>query len=160
MNPAKKKLAERLGSHGPVGSLEDAVKGRDLFVGVSAAGALTQDMIRNMAEDPVVFAMANPEPEIRPEPAKEAGVKVIGTGRSDFPNQINNVLIFPGIFKGALMARASRITQEMKIAAAYALAGIISDGDISADNIIPSAFHPGVADVVAEAVAKAWKENA
>ena len=160
LNPAKKKLAERLGSHGPVGSLEDAVKGRDLFVGVSAAGALTQDMIRNMAEDPVVFAMANPEPEIRPEPAKEAGVKVIGTGRSDFPNQINNVLIFPGIFKGALMARASRITQEMKIAAAYALAGIISDGDISADNIIPSAFHPGVADVVAEAVAKAWKENA
>ena len=160
LNPAKKKLAERLGSHGPAGSLEDAVKGRDLFVGVSAAGALTQDMIRNMAEDPVVFAMANPEPEIRPEPAKEAGVKVIGTGRSDFPNQINNVLIFPGIFKGALMARARRITREMKIAAAYALAGIISDRDISADNIIPSAFHPGVADVVAEAVAKAWKENA
>lgn len=159
LNPAKKKLAERLKSHGPCGSLEDAVKGRDLFVGVSAAGALTQDVIKSMAKDPLVFAMANPEPEILPDAAKEAGVKVIGTGRSDYPNQINNVLIFPGIFKGALMARAKAITPEMKIAAAYALAGIIKDDELAEDNIIPSAFHPGVADVVAEAVAKAWKDN-
>lgn len=159
LNPAKKKLAERLKSHGPCGSLEDAVKGRDLFVGVSAAGALTQDMIKSMAKDPLVFAMANPEPEILPDAAKEAGVKVIGTGRSDYPNQINNVLIFPGIFKGALAARAKAITPEMKIAAAYALAGIIKDDELAEDNIIPSAFHPGVADVVAEAVAKAWKDN-
>ncbi|MDO4860853.1 MAG: NADP-dependent malic enzyme [Bacillota bacterium] len=159
LNPAKVKLAERLGSHGPKGSLEDAVKGRDLFVGVSAAGALTPEMIKSMAPDPLVFAMANPEPEIYPDVAKKAGVKVIATGRSDFPNQINNVLIFPGIFKGALAARAKRITPEMKVAAAYALAGIIPEEELSETNIIPSAFHPGVADVVAEAVAKAWKDN-
>ncbi|MBQ2677467.1 MAG: NADP-dependent malic enzyme [Firmicutes bacterium] len=159
LNPAKVKLAERLGSHGPKGSLEDAVKGRDLFVGVSAAGALTPEMIKSMAPDPLVFAMANPEPEIYPDVAKQAGVKVIATGRSDFPNQINNVLIFPGIFKGALAARAKRITPEMKVAAAYALAGIIPEEELSETNIIPSAFHPGVADVVAEAVAKAWKDN-
>ena len=117
-------------------------------------------MIKSMAPDPLVFAMANPEPEIYPDAAKKAGVKVIATGRSDFPNQINNVLIFPGIFKGALMARAKRITPEMKVAAAYALAGIIPEKELSETNIIPSAFHPGVADVVAKAVAKAWKDNA
>ena len=160
LNPAKEKLAKRLRSHGPKGTLEDAVKGRDLFVGVSAAGALTPEMIKSMAPDPLVFAMANPEPEIYPDAAKKAGVKVIATGRSDFPNQINNVLIFPGIFKGALMARAKRITPEMKVAAAYALAGIIPEKELSETNIIPSAFHPGVADVVAKAVAKAWKDNA
>ena len=159
LNPAKQKLAKRLKSHGPKGTLEDAVKGRDLFVGVSAAGALTPEMIKSMAPDPLVFAMANPEPEIYPDEAKKAGVKVIATGRSDFPNQINNVLIFPGIFKGALMARAKRITPEMKVAAAYALAGIIPEKELSDTNIIPSAFHPGVADVVAKAVAKAWKDN-
>ena len=160
LNPAKEKLAKRLRSHGPKGTLEDAVKGRDLFVGVSAAGALTPEMIKSMAPDPLVFAMANPEPEIYPDAAKKAGVKVIATGRSDFPNQINNVLIFPGIFKGALMARAKRITPEMKVAAAYALAGIIPEKELSETNIIPSAFHPGVADIVAKAVAKAWKDNA
>ncbi|MDR0425144.1 MAG: NADP-dependent malic enzyme [Clostridiales Family XIII bacterium] len=141
------------------GGLAEAVRGRDLFIGVSGPRLLTGDMVASMSEKPVIFAMSNPEPEIMPDIAQEAGAFIIGTGRSDFPNQINNVLVFPGIFKGALAARASRITEKMKVAAAYALAGCISDGDLSESYIIPGAFEPGVADAVAGAVAKAWLDD-
>ena len=158
LNEAKKRLAAITNEDQISGSLKEAVKGRDLFIGVSAAKVLTEDMVRDMADDAIIFAMANPEPEILPDLAKGAGAAVVGTGRSDYANQINNVLIFPGIFKGALAARAERITEEMKTAAAYALAGIIPDEELSAEYIIPSAFHPGVADTVAAAVEKAWKK--
>ncbi|MEA4923326.1 MAG: NADP-dependent malic enzyme [Eubacteriaceae bacterium] len=158
LNPAMMKLAQNTNPQNISGDLKKAVKGRDLFVGVSAPGILTGEMIKTMAGDPVVFAMANPEPEILPEEAKKAGVAVMGTGRSDYPNQVNNVLAFPGIFKGALGVRAKRITEKMKKAAAYALAGVIAEKDLAPDNIIPSAFHPGVADIVAQAVADAWEE--
>lgn len=159
LNDAKRRLAEITNKEAIKGTLADAVKGRDLFIGVSAAKVLTQDMVRSMNDKPIIFAMANPEPEILPDLAKEAGAAVIGTGRSDYPNQINNVLIFPGLFKGALAARAKRITEEMKTAAAFALAGIIKDEEMTADYIIPSAFYPGSADIVAAAVEKAWKDN-
>lgn len=158
LNEAKKRLAAITNEDQVTGSLADAVKGRDLFIGVSAAKVLTKDMVKTMNKDAIIFAMANPEPEIQPDLAKEAGAAVVGTGRSDHPNQINNVLIFPGLFKGALAARAKRITEEMKTAAAFALAGLIKDEELRADYIIPSAFHPGAADAVADAVAKAWKE--
>lgn len=158
LNEAKKRLTAVTNSDNIEGSLADAVKDRDLFIGVSAAGVLTQDMVKSMNRNPIIFAMANPEPEILPDLAKEAGAAVVGTGRSDYPNQINNVLIFPGLFKGALAARAKRITEEMKTAAAFALAGIIKDEELEPDYIIPSAFYPGAADIVAEAVEKAWKE--
>ena len=158
LNEAKKRLAAITNEDQVTGSLADAVKGRDLFIGVSAAKVLTQDMVKTMNKDAIIFAMANPEPEIQPDLAKEAGAAVVGTGRSDHPNQINNVLIFPGLFKGALAARAKRITEEMKTAAAFALAGLIKDEELRADYIIPSAFHPGAADAVADAVAKAWQE--
>ena len=158
LNEAKKRLAAITNEDQVTGSLADAVKGRDLFIGVSAAKVLTQDMVKTMNKDAIIFAMANPEPEIQPDLAKEAGAAVVGTGRSDHPNQINNVLIFPGLFKGALAARAKRITEEMKTAAAFALAGLIKDEELRADYIIPSAFHPGAADAVADAVANAWKE--
>lgn len=158
LNEAKKRLAAITNEDQISGSLKEAVRGRDLFIGVSAAKVLTEDMVRDMADDAIIFAMANPEPEILPDLAKGAGAAVVGTGRSDYANQINNVLIFPGIFKGALAARAERITEEMKTAAAYALAGIIPDEELSAEYIIPSAFHPGVADTVAAAVEKAWKK--
>jgi malate dehydrogenase (oxaloacetate-decarboxylating) len=141
------------------GTLTDAVRDRDLFIGVSAPRVLTQDMVRMMSPEPVIFAMSNPEPEIMPDLAHEAGARVVGTGRSDFPNQINNVLVFPGIFKGALSARASDITEEMKVAAAYALAGIVTDAELTEDYVIPPAFKPGVADVVADAVADAWQRR-
>jgi malate dehydrogenase (oxaloacetate-decarboxylating) len=137
------------------GTLADAIKGRDLFIGVSAPKILTPEMVGTMADGPVIFAMSNPEPEIQPALAKEAGAKIIGTGRSDHPNQINNVLVFPGIFKGALQARAGRITEEMKVAAAYALSGLVTDAELNEEYIIPPAFKEGVADAVAEAVAKA-----
>lgn len=158
LNEAKRRLSAVTNRDQIKGSLADAVKGRDLFIGVSAAKVLTQDMVKTMNDDAIIFAMANPEPEIQPDLAKEAGAAVVGTGRSDHPNQINNVLIFPGLFKGALAARAKRITEEMKTAAAFALAGIIKDDELSADYIIPSAFYPGAADIVAAAVEKAWKE--
>lgn len=158
LNEAKKRLAAVTNDGDLAGTLADAVKGRDLFIGVSAAKVLKTDMVRTMNRDAIIFAMANPEPEILPHLAKQAGAAVVGTGRSDFPNQINNVLIFPGLFKGALAARAKRITEEMKTAAAFALAGIIKDSELAADYIIPSAFYPHAADIVAEAVAKAWKE--
>lgn len=158
LNEAKKRLAAITNDEQIAGSLADAVKGRDLFIGVSAARVLTSEMVQTMKKDAIIFAMANPEPEILPDIAKEAGAAVVGTGRSDYPNQINNVLIFPGLFKGALAARAKRITEEMKTAAAFALAGLIADEELKADYIIPSAFHPGAADAVADAVEKAWKE--
>lgn len=159
LDEAKRSLAAVTNKQRISGTLADAVKGRDLFVGVSAARVLTQDMVKSMNKDAIIFAMANPEPEILPDLAREAGAAVVGTGRSDYPNQINNVLIFPGLFKGALAARAKRITEEMKTAAAFALAGIIKDDELAADYIIPSALYPGAADIVAEAVEKAWKEK-
>lgn len=141
------------------GTLADALKGADVFVGVSVAGALKPEMIGTMAKDPIVFAMANPSPEIMPDEAKKAGVAVIGTGRSDFPNQINNVLAFPGIFKGALSVRARDINDRMKVAAAYAIADLVGPEELKAEYIIPGAFDPRVAQAVAEAVARAAKES-
>jgi malate dehydrogenase (oxaloacetate-decarboxylating) len=157
--PNKQELAELTNHEELTGTLADAVRGRDMFIGVSGPKMLTFEMVKTMAPDPVIFAMANPEPEIMPELAKEAGARILGTGRSDFPNQINNVLAFPGIFKGALAVRASRITEEMKVASAYAIAGIIPDEELREDYIIPSAFHPGVADAVAKAAGGAWKDR-
>lgn len=156
LSPSKRELAELTNREELAGTLADAVRGRDMFIGVSGPKMLTADMVRTMAADPVIFAMANPEPEIMPEVARAAGARIIGTGRSDFPNQINNVLAFPGIFKGALAVRASRITDEMKVAAAYSIAGIIPDDELREEYIIPSAFHPGVADAVAKAAGEAW----
>ena len=141
------------------GTLADALVGADVFIGVSVAGALKPEMIKTMAKDPIVFAMANPNPEIMYDEAMAAGVKVMGTGRSDFPNQINNVLAFPGIFRGALDVRASDINEPMKIAAAYALANLISDDELKDDYILPAAFDPRVRDAVAKAVADAARAS-
>lgn len=140
------------------GSLSDALKGADIFVGVSAPGIVTKEMASHMNKDAIMFAMANPVPEIMPDLAKEAGVRVIGTGRSDFPNQVNNVLVFPGIFRGALEVRAKQITEEMKLAAAVALAGLVPDEELSDVNILPAAFDPRVADVISSAVKAHVKE--
>ena len=134
------------------GSLADALKGADIFVGVSAPNIVTPEMVASMAKDSILFAMANPVPEIMPDVAKAAGAKVVGTGRSDFPNQVNNVVAFPGIFKGALEGRATQITEEMKLAAANAIAGLVPDDELNEDNIMPEAFNPKVAELVAEAV--------
>jgi malate dehydrogenase (oxaloacetate-decarboxylating) len=155
----KLELLEITNKENVSGTLADAVVGRDLFIGVSAPKVLTQEMIRTMNESSVVFAMANPEPEIMPDLAKAAGARIVGTGRSDFPNQINNVLVFPGIFKGALKSRAKKITEEMKTAAAYALAGLVTDAELTEAYVIPSVFKEGVADVIAEAVEAAWRET-
>lgn len=141
------------------GDLAEAIKGADIFVGVSRAGVVSQEMIRYMAADPIVFAMANPVPEIMPDLAREAGAAVVGTGRSDFPNQVNNVLAFPGIFRGALDAGASKITEEMKVAAAKAIAGVISDSELAADYVLPDAFNPAVVANVAAAVMAACEGN-
>lgn len=148
----KLELARSTNPEGVKGGLAEAMVGADVFVGVSSAGLLTPEIVKTMAKDPIVFAMANPLPEIMPEEAMAAGVKVMGTGRSDFPNQINNVLAFPGLFRGALDARARNITYEMKLAAAYAIAGIITEEEISPDYIIPSPFDKRVAKEVAEKV--------
>ena len=134
------------------GSLADALKGADIFVGVSAPNIVTEEMVASMNSDAILFAMANPVPEIMPDLAKKAGAKVIGTGRSDFPNQVNNVVAFPGIFRGALEGRASQITEEMKLAAALAIAGLVSEDELSEDNIMPQPFDPRVCDVVSAAV--------
>ena len=134
------------------GSLADALKGADIFVGVSAPNIVTPEMVQSMNKDAIIFAMANPVPEIMPDVAKAAGAKVVGTGRSDFPNQVNNVIAFPGIFKGALEGRATQITEEMKLAAAEAIAGLVDEKDLSDENILPEAFDPRVADVVSSAV--------
>lgn len=152
MNWAQKDICKVTNPRKLTGLLQDALIGADIFVGVSAPGIVSKEMIESMNEKAIVFAMANPVPEIMPDIAKEAGALIVGTGRSDFPNQVNNVLVFPGIFKGALMARASQITEEMKIAAATAIASMIKDEDLNEDNILPEPFAEGVADRVAEAV--------
>lgn len=157
--PAKQDIADFTNKNHIRGTLQDAMKGADIFIGVSAPGCVTPEMIKSMAKDPIVMAMANPVPEIMPDVAREAGAAVVGTGRSDFPNQINNVLAFPGIFRGALDVRASDINEEMKIAAAKALAGLVSDEELSPDYIIPKAFDPRVGKTVAEAVAQAARDS-
>lgn len=155
LNWIKEEMAEVTNAEGLQGSLADVIKGADIFIGVSAPGTLTKEMVESMAKDPIVFACANPTPEIFPEDAKSAGAAVIATGRSDFPNQINNVLAFPGIFRGTFDVRASEINEEMKLAAAMALAGIINDEELKPDYIIPEAFDPRVREAVAKAVAEA-----
>ena len=152
LNWIKKEMAEVTNPNNETGVLADAVKGADIFVGVSAPGVLTPEMVKTMNQDAIIFALANPVPEIMPDIAKEAGARVVGTGRSDFPNQVNNVVAFPGIFKGALEGRAPQITEEMKLAAALALADLIPEDKLNEDNIMPEAFDPQVADVVAAAV--------
>lgn len=154
MNDAQKAMVRVTNPENKRGDLKEIMKGRDVFIGVSAPGIVTSQMVASMAKDPIVFAMANPTPEIMPDEAKEGGARIIATGRSDFPNQINNVLVFPGIFRGALDAKATDITEEMKIAAAYAIAGIIKEEELTEEYIIPGAFDERVAKEVAEAVKK------
>ncbi|MBQ6354246.1 MAG: NAD-dependent malic enzyme [Lachnospiraceae bacterium] len=159
MNWIKNEMAEITNLQGEKGSLADALKGADIFIGVSAPGLVTKEMVQSMNKDAIIFACANPTPEIFPDEAKEAGAAVIATGRSDFPNQINNVLAFPGIFRGTFDVRASDINEEMKVAAAHALAELISDEELSADYIIPKAFDPRVGPAVAKAVAQAARDS-
>ncbi|MDF2592228.1 MAG: malic enzyme [Clostridia bacterium] len=158
-NEAKEKLAEITNKNKKTGSLSDALIGADVFIGVSAPNVVSEQMIAKMSKDSIVFAMANPTPEIMPDLAKIAGARVIGTGRSDFPNQVNNVLAFPGIFRGALDVRAKDINEEMKIAAAYAIAGIITEKELNEDYIIPDAFDNRIVERVSKAVAKAARET-
>lgn len=159
MNGVKEELAKVTNKRRVTGNLTDAIKGADVFIGVSVEGAITQEMIKTMNPDPIIFAMANPEPEIMPEDAYHAGAAIVGTGRSDFPNQVNNVLAFPGIFRGALDVRATQITETMKVAAAKAIAGLISEDELAADYVIPAPFDPRVAPAVAAGVAKAAMDD-
>jgi len=159
LNPIKMEMAEMTNLSMEKGSLSDVIKNADVFIGVSAPGTLNKDMVKSMAEKPIIFACANPIPEIFPEDAKEAGAAVVSTGRSDFPNQINNVLCFPGIFRGALDVRAKDINDEMKVAAAYAIAELVSDQELNAEYILPAAFDERVKDAVAKAVAEAAKKS-
>ena len=152
LNWMQEKMVEVTNLNNERGTLADALKDADIFVGVSAPGIVTKEMVASMNKDSILFAMANPTPEIMPDLAKEAGARIVGTGRSDFPNQVNNVVAFPGIFKGALEGRAKQITEEMKLAAATAIASLVSDDELADDNIMPQAFDPRVADVVANAV--------
>lgn len=152
LNWSKQEMLKLTNPNDEKGSLADVMKDADIFVGVSAPNTVTQDMVRSMAKDPIIFAMSNPIPEIMPDEAKAAGARIVGTGRSDFPNQINNVVAFPGIFKGALEGRAKQITEEMKLAAAEAIASLVSDDELCEDMIMPEAFDPRVAELVAEAV--------
>lgn len=152
LNWMQQQMTEVTNLEGRTGTLADALKGADIFVGVSAPNIVTKEMVASMNKDAILFAMANPVPEIMPDLAKEAGARVIGTGRSDFPNQVNNVVAFPGIFRGALEGRASQITEEMKLATAKAIAGLVPDDELGEDNILPEAFDPNVADVVSAAV--------
>ena len=152
MNWMQKKMTGLTNLEQKTGSLKDALKGADIFVGVSAPGIVTSEMVSSMNQDAILFAMANPVPEIMPDIAKAAGAKVVGTGRSDFPNQVNNVVAFPGIFKGALEGHASQITEEMKLAAAEAIAGLVSEEQLNEDFIMPEAFDPRVAQAVSNAV--------
>ncbi len=152
LNPVQKQMTEVTNLQNRTGSLADAMQGTDIFVGVSAPDIVTSEMVASMNSDAILFAMANPVPEIMPDKAKAAGARIVGTGRSDFPNQINNVVAFPGIFKGALEGRASQITEEMKLAAAEAIASLVPDEELNENNIMPEAFHPQVAERVAEAV--------
>ena len=155
LNPIKEEMAAITNLNRESGSLADVIKGADVFIGVSAPGTLSQDMVRTMAKDPIIFACANPTPEIFPEEALAAGAAVVSTGRSDFPNQVNNVLCFPGIFRGALDVRASDINDDMKIAAAYAIAGLVSDDELNPEYILPKAFDKRVKDAVAQATREA-----
>jgi len=159
LNPIKMEMAEMTNLSMEKGSLSDVIKNADVFIGVSAPGTLNKDMVKSMAEKPIIFACANPIPEIFPEDAKEASAAVVSTGRSDFPNQINNVLCFPGIFRGALDVRAKDINDEMKVAAAYAIAGLVSNQELNAEYILPAAFDERVKDAVAKAVAEAAKKS-
>ena len=152
LNWMQEKMVEVTNLEHKTGTLADALKGADIFVGVSAPGIVSQEMVASMNKDSILFAMANPVPEIMPDLAKAAGARVVGTGRSDFPNQVNNVLIFPGIFRGALEGRATAITEEMKLAAANAIAALVDDSELSDENILPAAFDPRVADAVSKAV--------
>ena len=159
MNPAKQEIAEITNPGKRQGRLADVLAGADVFIGVSAPGILTKEMVKTMNRDAVIFACANPTPEIFPDDAKAGGAAVVSTGRSDYPNQVNNVLCFPGIFRGALDVRASDINDEMKLAAAYAIAGLVSDKELSADYILPRAFDPRVRDAVAKASAEAARRS-
>ena len=159
LNAEKADIARLTNREKKQGALKDVIVGADVFIGVSAPGALTKEMVQTMAKDAIIFACANPTPEIFPEEAKAGGAKVVATGRSDFPNQVNNVLAFPGIFRGALDVLASDINDEMKIAAAYAIAGLVSDEDLCPDYVLPAAFDPRVGPTVAKAVAKAAKDS-
>jgi len=159
LNPEKELMAETTNPGMKKGSLRDVIKGADVFIGLSGPGLVDEEMVRSMAKDPIIFAMANPVPEIMPERALSAGAKVVGTGRSDFPNQINNVLAFPGIFRGALDVRASDINDEMKIAAARAIAGLISDEELEPGYILPAPFDKRVGPAVAAAVADAARKT-
>lgn len=152
LSPVKEEIAQVTNPEDLKGTLADALKGADIFIGVSAPGVVTGEMVSSMNKDAILFALSNPVPEIMPDLAKAAGAKVVGTGRSDFPNQVNNVVAFPGIFKGALEGRASQITEEMKLAAAEAIAGLVSDDELNEDNILPQPFDPRVADTVSQAV--------
>ena len=157
-NPEQEAMAKITNRENLQGSLADAMAGADIFIGVSRPNVVTEEMIRSMAPDPIVFAMSNPDPEILPVLALAAGAAVVGTGRSDFPNQVNNVIAFPGIFRGALDCRAKRITEEMKEAAARAIAGVIPDEELRPDYVLPDGFNPLVVDRVAAAVAEAWEQ--
>ncbi len=158
-NPAHAEMAKITNKNNVNGLLADAMRGADVFVGVSKPNLVTPEMVKSMAEKPVLFPMANPNPEITYELAKESGAYIVGTGRSDYPNQINNVLVFPGVFKGALAVRAKAITEEMKLAAAHAIAALVTDDKLSTDYIIPSALDKSVADAVAKAVADEWTNS-
>ncbi|MHB1652718.1 MAG: NAD(P)-dependent malic enzyme [Desulfitobacteriaceae bacterium] len=159
MNKYKDQIAKVTNRQMVKGDLVEALKGADVFIGVSVANAVTQEMVKTMAKDPIIFAMANPNPEIWPDDAKAAGAAVVGTGRSDYPNQVNNVSAFPGIFRGALDVEAKTINEEMKVAAAYAMASLVSDEELNADYVMPLAFDPRVAPAVAAAVAKAAMDS-
>ena len=152
LNPVLQQMTEITNPNQESGTLADALKGADIFIGVSAPNTVTPDMVSSMNKDAIIFAMSNPIPEIMPDEAKAAGARIVGTGRSDFPNQINNVVAFPGIFRGALEGRAPQITEEMKLAAALAIADLVPEGELNEDNIMPEAFNPRVAEAVAEAV--------
>ena len=159
LNWIKEEMAEKTNLEHKAGSLADMLKGADVFIGVSAPGQVTTEMVKTMNKDAIIFACANPTPEIFPDDAKAGGAKVISTGRSDYPNQINNVLAFPGIFRGTFDVRASDINEEMKVAAAEALASLVSDKELNADYIIPKAFDPRVAPAVAKAVSEAARRT-
>ncbi|HIY21747.1 MAG TPA: NAD-dependent malic enzyme [Candidatus Flavonifractor merdigallinarum] len=159
LNPVKEEMAKITNFNHEKGTLAEVIKGADVFIGVSAPGTLTKEMVQTMAKDAIIFACANPVPEIFPDEAKASGAAVVSTGRSDFPNQVNNVLAFPGIFRGALDVRASDINDAMKVAAAQAIAGLVSDEELSADYILPAAFDPRVKDAVAKAVAQAARDS-
>src|SRR5699024_8003510 len=159
MNKVKEIVAKQTNPKKIEGSLDDVIEGADVFIGVSVGGALTADMVKKMNKDPIIFAMANPDPEILPDEAKAAGAKVIGTGRSDFPNQVNNVLAFPGIFRGALDVRATRINERMKMAAVEAIASLVTDEELNEDYVIPGPFDSRVAPAVAKSVAKTAMES-